>query len=334
MKQQSRFRQRMLLLCLILGIILLVLIAGTFLTQGLLAKFHYVDPETTPTLSQEELDSLLPTEVPDPEMPTLSPEQVQLDPATPLPDEDAIHILLIGQDRLPGETRARSDAMILCSFHRAQGCMTMTSFLRDLYVQIPGYRPNRLNAAYAAGGMALLDQTLAENFGITIHGNFEVDFSQFPQIIDLLGGVTLDLRQDEATYLNESLGIALTEGRQHLTGTQALAYARIRKLDAEGDFGRTNRQRKLLTSLIDSLRQIDKEDTLSLLEALFPLLTTDMTGPEIFKTALSLLPMLPDMTIETQAIPAEGTYSHAQIDGMSVLVADLSANRELLAQMP
>ena len=88
-------------------------------------------------------------------------------------------ILLIGQDKREGESRQRSDSMILATLDKDQGTVSLTSFMRDLYVAIPGYSTTRINAAYAYGGMDLLDQTLEENFGVKIDGNVEVDFEVF-----------------------------------------------------------------------------------------------------------------------------------------------------------
>ena len=163
---------------------------------------------------------------------------------------DAFHILLIGQDQRPGEPGKRSDSLILCSILPREKKMILTSFLRDLYVKIPGYGYERINAAYAIGGADLLDKTLAENFGIHVDGNIEVDFEHFPRIIDELGGVRLELRADEAREISR-LSDPVEEGMQRLNGAQALVYARIRRLDADSDFSRTLRQRKLLTALTE-----------------------------------------------------------------------------------
>lgn len=314
-KHIPRHTRHLWLLCLLLGLILAGLLVGTLYIQKLLSQVHYVAPETVPNPATQG-----------------SEESIIQTTAAFLSQEKTIHILLIGQDRLPEETRARSDAMILCSFDRDVGTVTLTSFLRDLYVDIPGHGKNRLNAAYAAGGMTLLDQTLEKNFGVTIHGNVEVDFTQFSSIIDLLGGVELELRQDEADWLNGDLGTSLTQGRQLLTGSEALAYARIRKLDSDGDFSRTGRHRKLLTAILQAYRKMDLPNALSLMEAVFPLLTTDLTGPQILKYAMSLLPMLGDAQVQTRHIPASGTYTSETIDGMWVLVPDLEANRAILAE--
>lgn len=100
--------------------------------------------------------------------------------------EETVDILLIGLDRRPGLSGCRSDTMVLCSYHPGKGTLTMVSFLRDLYLPIPGHGSNRLNAAYSFGGRRLLLQTLEENFSLDIDGCIEADFNQFSHIIDAL----------------------------------------------------------------------------------------------------------------------------------------------------
>lgn len=319
------------------GLVLCVLIGGALYLQHLLGRIHYVDVNTTPTLSQEQLDAYLasdPGDTPE-DTPTMSPEDVPFsDHDTQIGGEgsDIVNILLIGQDRREGEPRSRSDSMILCTFQKSAKKLILTSFLRDTYVKIPGYRKNRLNAAYAAGGMPLLNRTLEENFGVHIDGNIEVDFYQFAEIIDLLGGVEITLRADEARHVGRETGTELEEGVQMLDGAQALAYARIRKLDADGDFSRTNRQRRVLAALLERYRSVSFTQALSLLEQILPKITTDMTEKEILGHVVSLFPIFSVMEIQNQHIPAPDTYASRKIDGMAVLVADLDANRRILEQ--
>ena len=110
-------------------------------------------------------------------------------------------ILLIGQDKQGDQTRQRSDSMILATLDKDQGTISLTSFMRDLYVAIPGYSSTRINAAYAYGGVELLDETLEENFGVQIDGNVEVDFEVFKVLVDKVGGIDLELTQAEADYI-------------------------------------------------------------------------------------------------------------------------------------
>ena len=317
------------LICLAVFILTIVIVVNIMLN-----KIGRPDPNET-YLTPEELTELDKTnlreaidDAPEPNVvyPELDESQIQW--STPnqaiQTSQDIVNILLIGQDRRAGETRARSDSMILVTFNKTQKAIILTSFLRDLYVQIPGYENNRLNAAYAFGGMELLDDTLEENFGIQIDANLEVDFSGFSSIIDVLGGVDITLTPTEADYLG------LPEGLNHMDGDTALEYSRIRYLDS--DFGRTNRQRKILTALYNSAKNMGLADFFSLTDQLFPLLTTDMSNLKIISMITELFPMLSSSHLETLCIPAEGTYSFHTVNGMSVIVADFDANQNILAE--
>lgn len=331
-----RFQRFLLkLLCTVLGLILAAMLFVTVYFQHLMGRINYVEPEDQVTLSQEQLDAYLSGETTpsDPAAPTLDPGSVDFGvPDIQIGGSDVINVLLIGQDRRPGESRARSDSMILCTFNKDTKTLILTSILRDLYVRIPGYQDNRVNVAYAAGGMKLLNDTLEQNFGIQVDGNIEVDFSQFSEIIDLIGGVSMELRADEARHLNKMMGSSLTEGANLLTGEQALQYARIRALDADGDFSRTNRQRKVISAIVEAYKNARLTTILSLLDDILPMITTDMSNLQIIGYALELFPLLSDVTIVSQRIPADGTYSGQMIRGMAVLVADMDATRQLLEE--
>ena len=314
-------RRAMKLLCFLLAMVLVFLLGATALFQQVLGKIHYTQPAADFGTRLSGFVSNLASE-------GFGAESGLIGGT----GSGIVNILLIGQDRREGEETARSDSMILCTYHRKTGNVTMTSFLRDLYVPIPGHHNNRINAAYSEGGAALLDRTLRENFDLHIDGNIEVDFSQFSQIIDLLGGVQLELREDEAAEINKETGSGLSAGVQVLNGEQALTYARIRKLDADGDFSRTSRQRKLMNALLGSYRNIKWKDLLPLIDELLPLISTDMNYGRLVLLAMEILPKLSDAQITSQRIPADGTFTDEKIDGMAVLSADLEANRQLLRE--
>lgn len=331
-KPKSGKRAALKVLCALLALIL----------AGLLLTYAYIDrmlgllqrqPEQQETLSPSQLHEI--ENQTDPidgnfTGPTIDPTDVTwpTEPVEVIDEEHVINILLIGQDRRSGQGRQRSDAMILCSVNTKTKTLTMTSFLRDLYVQIPGYQDNRLNAPYALGGMPLLTQTLKHNFGVVVDGCIEVDFSQFEKIVDLMGGVEIELTSAEAAHLNRQ-GFSLREGTNRLDGKAALAYSRIRYIGT--DFGRTNRQRTVLTALVNQSRNISLKQMNKLLEGILQLITTDMSNGQILELAWECFPMLMDLKVKTQYIPAEGTYKYANIRGMSVIVADMEANRQLLA---
>lgn len=322
-QRDSLSRRAMKLLCTLLGLILAVMLCATFAFRHMLDQIQYAEPASPIRDSALSVYAAVNLNAFQSEA-----DNTQIGGA----GSDLINILLIGQDRREGDAQARSDSMILCTFNRKTKQITTTSFLRDLYVEIPGHHANRINAAYAYGGRKLLNETLKHNFGLHIDGNVEVDFAQFAGIVDQLGGVTLELRHDEADVINFETGSTLTAGTHCLNGEQALAYSRIRKLDADGDFSRTNRQRKVISALLDAYRNIRMSELIPALSGILPMITTDMNQGQILLCALEILPHLSQAQINSQHIPAAGTYSDETIDGMSVLTADMDAARRSLRQ--
>ena len=338
-KKSGGGRVFLVILCIVLGLILAALITGTVYANYLLGLMNRPDDVPKETLSQEQIDAILkedtvaPDESTAPEVKEEDVDWGQNEGEVIESGTNIVNILLIGQDARPGETNSRSDSMIMVTFNKEQKTNTMTSFLRDLYVKIPGYMDNRINASYAIGGKDLLNETLEVNFGVQVDGNVEVNFSHFEEVIDLLGGVDIELRADEANHINQRINrYELQKGLQHLDGEQALEYARIRKLDSDQDFSRTNRQRKLLNSLVEKFRNTKLTTLLGLLDDLLPMVTTDLENEEIFKYAKDLFPMLADCTIVSQRVPVADKYYLAMINKMSVIVADMDAARELLKQ--
>lgn len=320
----------------VLLVLLALLVAVVIFVFSKLDKINRVDPNET-AISPSDWASMEATGTGEDTDLDAYPEMNENDITWATHDGDSIgaedsivNILLIGQDARPGEARARSDSMILVSFNKEKNAITMASFLRDNYVQIPGgYQDNRLNTAYAIGGMSLLDETLELNFGVSVDANVEVDFEGFSSIIDILGGVDIELTSAEANHLNAGSGWGLQSGINHLDGEQALAYARIRKLDS--DFGRTNRQRNVLNALMEEFKNVDLGTALDLADEIFPLLTTDMSNMDIIGYVTDLLPMLSNSSVTNLHIPGDDDYYPATIRGMSVLVPDLEACRQALA---
>ena len=239
-------------------------------------------------------------------------------------NDGLLNILLIGQDRRPDEGRQRSDCMILCSLNPETKELSMISFLRDLYVQIPGHSDNRLNAAYVYGGFDLIKETLEHNFGVAVDGCLEVDFDSFEQIVDILGGVEIELTSAEA----EIVGSGATEGLCHLNGAQALTYTRIRKIDS--DFQRTARQRTLLNAVFSKMKGCTVTELMTVVGEILPLMTTDMTDEELMSFAFNLASSLSELRIENYGVPSSGNYQNATINGMAVLVPDLYEIKKLI----
>ncbi len=243
-------------------------------------------------------------------------------------DTEVINILLIGQDKRPGEKRARSDALIIASYSKKDGALKLFSLMRDMYVPIPGYSDNRINAAYQFGGMELLDKTIKKAFGITVDGNIEVSFESFTQLIDMLGGLDIELNKAEAAHLNLKFGWKLSEGHNHLNGDETLEYARIRHV-GHGDFERTDRQRTVLAKIFENAKGLSLAKQYQMLDKMLPCLTTDMTKQEILGYAYAVLTGGVKGT-ESHRIPMDGAYKTAKIRKMAVLVPNLAKARAFL----
>ena len=262
---------------------------------------------------------------------TNPPKPIESLPAETNPDgrmkvseSELIKILLVGQDtRIPGQ-RMNTDTMILCSINIKSREITLVSFMRDLFVQMPaGYQDNRLNVAYIYGGFPFLYQVLEKNFGVHCDGGLEIDFSGFKDVIDILGGVDININSSEATALP-----GLKVGMNHLNGEQALEYVRLRVIGT--DFQRTQRQRILLTSAFNGLKSADVSTLNEIAEEILPLIRTDMSNAKITDYMLKLLPILSEFKIYTFRLPVDGAYYGAYVRGMAVLVPNLSKNRQAL----
>lgn len=292
--------------------VLLAAVLGIVCVWNLLLNRLSDPEETVETLSQEELDAILGTTVP-----------VETSPEDTWPvvvsDENITNIMLVGQNWREDEQNKLSDTMILCSINRETKTLSMISFLRDLYVPLPAYAghgpgANRINTCYALGstwkrssqgGMEMLAKCVEQNFGIPVHHTIEVTFETFTNIIDMMGGVEVDVTQEEADYMTASVGYVgeIQPGRQILNGNEALAYARIRAID--GDRQRTARQRAVITSLLEKCRNMGLMDMLGMAYNIMPFIITDMEGYEIGNYVWELLPMIKELKIQTVTCPVD-----------------------------
>lgn len=319
---------------LIFLIIFLILagIAFAFL-QSKLNKINKVDNESVEMVDKEdetfEIDESLDLSGAD----VIDPEEITWDglDIEVMQDKDVINILLIGQDRREGQGRQRSDTMIICSLNKKTNKIILSSVMRDLYVPIPGYSDNRINAAYQFGGMPLLDQVMEESLGIHIDGNVEVDFEGFIGALTQVGNLDIELNEAEAEHLNQNSGWQLQAGVNSMTPEQVLAYSRIRYV-GNSDWERTDRQRRVVMAAFNKVKDGSLTDLLDLADRILPYLTTDMTNAQILGHVYTVFTS--GMTeMESYRIPVEGTYSCQTLSyGMEVLVPDLNANSRYLQE--
>ena len=201
-------------------------------------------------------------------------------------EQKVINILLVGEEQI--ENAKNTDSMIVATLNRETNELSILSLMRDLYVEIPGHSSNKLNAAYSLGGIDLLEETIENNFGIQLDGYILVTFDTFETIIDLLGGVTVTLTANEASYLNRTNYISnpsnrnVVTGTQTLNGNQALGYCRVRYVSTGkeiNDFGRTARQRAVLNAIFEKIKRKSVLELVSFMNKVFAnvQLTTDIS---------------------------------------------------------
>ncbi len=259
---------------------------------------------------------------------------------------NTVNILLIGQDARDGQEGQRADTMMLMTINRKANSVVLTSFMRDMYIDIPGYGGNRINAAYAygssngggdAGGINLLDQTLEQNFGVEIDGNAMVDFDGFLEAMTAVGDLDIELNAEEAQYMNENPGFGsnndesdevweLHEGMNSLTSNQALAYSRIRYV-GNSDWERTERQRKVIMAAVNKVKHGNLVAGYKAADKAAPYITTDLNTMGMIRVGLGIMF---NGEMQSYRIPVDGTYYNDNINGMAVLVPDLAANKDYL----
>lgn len=255
-------------------------------------------------------------------------------------DKDVFNILLIGSDTRTTGKAGRSDAMILVSLNKKSKKIIATSFLRDIYLQIPGYKNNRINASFQFGGADLLMKTIETNFRIKVDHFASVDFYAFIDMVDAVGGVELEVTEkeipiinrsiDELTYLQGETGATdrlTSPGTLNLNGKQALGYARNRYIGM--DFERTARQRRVLEQVFSKVKTLNIFELNKLLNAMLPQVTTNLSEGEIFSLMLGL-PGYIGYDLEQSRVPVDGTYSFMTIRRMSVIGVDFEKNIEAL----
>ena len=249
-----------------------------------------------------------------------------LEIAKDAPKEEAtgvLNILLFGLDRRSKNEASRSDTIIIASIDTKNKTVKLSSIMRDLYLAIPGKSDNRINAAYAFGGPELAIRTVNKNFNMDITRYVTVDFFGLPDIVDKIGGVDINVNKDEISLLNIT-----KPGLQHLNGTQALAYARIRHV-GNNDFERTERQRTVLTALFDKAKSQGISKVAALAAVVIPYIETNISKSEMMDFGIKVMGF-GKTNLQQLRIPADGTYKNKTINGMQVLVPDLQKNTDLL----
>ena len=224
-----------------------------------------------------------------------------------------INIALFGVDAVDGGV-GRSDSIMIATIDTVHKKLKLTSIMRDSYVAIDGHGNDKLNHAYAFGGPQLAIKTLNENFDLNIEDFAAVNFETLPKIIDKIGGIELDIDEDELEHVNgytahlnsingtNEAAIEKT-GLQHVSGTQALAYCRIRYTSG-GDYKRTERHREVLTEIFKKIEDIPATSYPSLLSEILPMVNTSLDYSKILELGTEVL-KLGDSSMELERFPRD-----------------------------
>lgn len=277
-----------------------------------------------------------------------------------LNDPMILNIMVFGEDSGVDSTTeyGRSDTMIMVSIDNRHKKIKLTSFMRDMLVNIPcvddagnDHGLDKLNAAYTLGGAELSVKTIESNFGVDIDRYAIVNFQSFKNIIDALGGIDINLTQDEIDYINwqtyinkqseERYEITAEPGTVHLNGRQALWYARDRGYEDEehpefvvegDDFDRTSRQRNLMRTLMNELKKASLTDIVKIVNEIGPMVTTNLKKDEITTLVANAMTYL-SYDIEEFSLPTGDCYRYGWYNQQSVLeIIDMQLMRTQLAK--
>lgn len=252
-----------------------------------------------------------------------------------------ITIAAFGLDRRSADETPRSDAIMLITIDQTRKKVKLVSVMRDLYVNIDGVGKDKLNHAYFYGGPALSIKTLNQTFDLNIQEYISLDFFNLPKIIDELGGVELDVKPQEINNLNKYIRenqsllnvkgdyTIKNPGLQTLSGIQALSFARIRSV-GDGDFERTERQRKVIIAMIEKAKTMSPLKLTDLVEKYIDSVETSLSLNKILSIGANLL--LGKYEIEQNRVPFDGDYDESGklINGIWYLTFDREKAKEHL----
>ena len=266
-------------------------------------------------------------------------------------DSNINNILLFGEDNHKENEHGRADTMILLTIDKKHNQLKQTSFMRDIYLYIPGQGYNKLNAAYVFGGPKLAAETIEYNFGIKIDNYLIVDFNSFTDIVDSLGGIDLELTYDEIEYINmQSLRNHQTDkekeldpdsytyytnakdetvAKVHLIGRQALWYARDRD-SAGSDFDRTNRQRTVINTILNKFKSSNPITLMSAIYSASPYISTNMSSSGLFGNGFEIFLALNYERFEHRIPSMDNYYDVWNESGLALQIADTELENQRL----
>ncbi len=238
-------------------------------------------------------DTPIPTFTPVPPTPTFTPPPQARNGRLQQPSGQ-INILLLGSDQRPWDTNFRTDTIILATLNSDLGTVNLTSFPRDLYLNLPGYGMQRINTAYEFGGINMLYNTFQQNFGVRSDHYVLINFSSFKQVIDSLGGLDVNVAQTVSDY-RDGRWYTVQAGLVHMNADDVLWYVRTRK--TTNDFARSRRQQEVLHALFNKMLSIN---ALKRVPELYAIYSNSVKTDLGFTDIVRLLPFAARLTDTSQ----------------------------------
>ena len=326
-KPEKKTKPWVIVVAVILAVVILIGALGTWFVISKMNKIQRAEKGDN-QLSSDDLSGML-VEDDTPATEAVTEPKESTEPKETEPNfgktGKVINVLLIGQDAREGEASKNADTMLLVTVNKETKKINMTSFQRDTLVVIPTVydtngRPHdgrtKMTLAYALGykwggdlgAMEIIDKVIERNFGAIVDKNIEVDMDAFDACINALHGVDIELNADEVKYLNDYFkdypDRVYKEGVNKLDGWAAEMYARTRhSTNADNDFNRTNRQRAVVAAVLEKVKTMSLLEINSLVDQLLPMVLTDMSNTDITTYITELLPLLPEMTLESLQCP-------------------------------
>ncbi|ALV22703.1 MAG: LCP family protein [Carnobacterium sp.] len=295
--KEKRKKKRMHTLLITLAIIILA--GSVYATYLVLSANHF-------------LDSIQGSDLPETSM--------NADEKIVLTNKDPFSVLLLGVDKRPGDV-GRADSIIIATINPETEDVRLLSIPRDTRVTLPDGRIDKINASYAYGGIPMTVETIENFLNIPIHYYAQINMQGLVVLVDALGGITVDspLEFDVQDIEDKEGEIHIDKGIQHLNGDQALGYARMRYDDPAGDWGRQERQREVVTEIINETISIKSLTNFSkIFNAVGPNVETSFKGRDLWAIATNYTSA--SQHIETLQLEGEEAYEYFPSYGQDVFV--------------
>lgn len=267
--------------------------------------------------------------------------EVPVDTPVSLPAEENasswINVLLLGGDaRSTGERYDRTDTMMIMSVNLETSQFKLTSVMRDTWVELPGHGHGKINAANVYGGPEMSMQVVNSAFGTDIEKYVLINMNDLVSLIDLAGGIDIEISKSEMKWINEYNEDYLKDiaqydgttwlgqsGLVHLNGLMATSYTRNRYSDS--DFGRVERQQKVIMALINNLQNMEIDEMSAKADEIMSHIQTNLTEDEI--RAFAKAAMICEIEeIGRFRVPMDGTFQAGEIDGEYKILPDYQTN--------